>query len=398
MHTGLTSGSYLREIDIAVDALAEALAAADPGAFYRTFRATRLPFLCGEYRDDAARLFPACAAIVYRLAGISPAVALAVENHLYVTSAIATFPTDGDPALQAGRDALLARIVERRYLVANTNSRAHGPAGQVAATARRSGTAFTIDGSTPYTSLATEGDILVLLTELDGEGLAVFAIEPMQGNPGIEIGEYVFPRAMIDSDTRTLTFRGLRLDADALLAVGSSAHARLLFPFEMAWHQLLIAALYLGAAAAAIDEVGAFLRSTPGRDGRPLADMDGMLVDVGRLALEQQSALLTLERAGDSLGAVRQLPRDAAAVERAVSLASAAKYSCTRIAETVVTGARRIIGARSFAAGSIMERLSLEAMFGPLGPEGNAVIERRYGKQALSASERMLPYGLRHDG
>jgi alkylation response protein AidB-like acyl-CoA dehydrogenase len=380
------SADYQPDIALAADALTQALAASDLRLFYRTLRATRLPFFCGEYKDDAARLFPACAATLYRLGAISPAVALAVENHLYVTSAIATFPTAGDSGLHRRREELLAAVVGRRYLVANTNSKVHGNVGQIGTIARRTGASFRVDGAAAYTSLASEADLLVLLTELEGEGFAVFVIEPMHGNPAVEVGDYLFPKAMIDSDTRRITFRGLRLPAEALLATAASELTRLLFPFEMAWHQLLIAALYLGAAAGAIDETAAFLRSTLGREGRPLAELDGMVVDLGRLAIEHRSSLLILEKAGESLGAVRELPRDAGEIDRAVHLASAAKYSCTRAAESIVTSTRRIVGARSFAVGCALEKLSQEVMFGSLGPEVSAVIERRYGKQALEAA------------
>ena len=89
------------------------------------------------------------------------------------------------------------------------------------------------------------------------------------------------------------------------------------------------------------------------------------------------------ERAAEALDAVKHLPRDAELLGRAVDLAGAAKYVGTRCAEEVVTAARRIVGARSFAGGHHLERLSQEVMFGPLGPEVSAVIERRYGRQAL---------------
>lgn len=377
---------YGAEIALVAAALDEALARNDLSHFYRAFRATRLPFLCGELQDDAARLFPACFEVVHRLGAISPAVALAVENHYYVTSAIATFPTAADPQLHRRRGELLAAIVERRLLVANTNSKVHGATiGAIGTSARRDGDGFVLTGMAAYTSLATEADLLVLMTELEGAGPAVFAIEPMQGNPGIAIGPYLFPDAMLDSDTRRITFEDVRLPANALIAGGHDELAMLLFPFEMVWHQLLIPALYLGAAARAIEETRAFLAATKGRDGRPLAELDGMIVDVGRMSLEYRAARLGVEKAGDAIAGVRRLPHDAPLVERASLLASAAKYAGTRAAESIVTAARRIVGARTFAGGAVLERLSQEVVFASLGPEVSAVIERRYGRQALEA-------------
>jgi len=374
------------EIDVAAEALVRALASKDLSEFYRVFRTTSLPFVGGEYVDDAGSLFAACFEIVHRLGSISPAVGLAVENHFYVTSAMATFPTNGNAQLDRRRRELLTQIFSGRRLVANTNSKVHTASlGQIGTSAKREGDGYRINGTASYTSLATEADLLVLLTELEGEGTALFSITPMQGNPAVEIGPYLFPNAMIDSDTRQITFHDLVLDADALIADAENELTILLLPFEMAWHQLLIAALYLGAAAGAIDDARAFLTSTRGRDGRPLAELDGMITSLGQLALQYSSARCVVEKVGDALADIEQLPKDAPLVDRAVNLASVAKYTGTSAAEAIVTTARRIVGARAFSGDWALERLSQEVMFASLGPEVTAVIERRYGKLILQA-------------
>jgi alkylation response protein AidB-like acyl-CoA dehydrogenase len=374
------------ELAAAAEALEQSLAAGSLSHFYKVFRSTSLPFLCGEYKDDAGRLFPACFDVVHRLGSISPAAGLAVENHYYVTSAIATFPTHGDALLERKRAAILDAVVEGRLLVANTNSKVHTPRiGEIGTKARREGSGFQVSGTAVYTSLASEADLLVLMTELEGSGFAVFAIEPMQGNPAIEIGPYLFPAAMIDSDTRRITFHNLELPESALIATAEQGLARYLFPFEMAWHQVLIPALYLGAAAGAIEEARAFLTTARGRDGNPLAALDGMVTDMGRLAIEYRAAMCAVEKAGEALAGVRQLPRDAEQVDRALGLAGVAKYVGTRSAESIVTAARRIVGARAFGGGCALERISQEVMFASLGPEVSAVLERRAGKQALEA-------------
>lgn len=368
-----------------VAALEAAVARREFGEFYRLFRASELPFLPVAYEGESRPLFHQCFTALHQLGGVSPATALAIENHFYVSATIATFPTDHDPVLDKRRHALLAAISNGRWLVANTNSKVHGRAlGTIGTVARREGDGFRITGQAAYTSLATQGDLLVFITEIEGEGPAVFTIAPMQRNPAIEIGSYLFPSAMLDSDTRRITFHDLFVPEEGLIAGGKSPSTSALFAFEMAWHQLLIPALYLGAAARAIEEIRRFLRSTLDRDKRPLAELDGMVIDVGRLALDYESACSVVRYAGDKLAAVRRLPRDAEQLERALYLASGAKYTGTRCAEQVVAAARRIIGARSFADGHPLERLSGEVIFGPLGPEVSAVIERRYGRQALA--------------
>jgi alkylation response protein AidB-like acyl-CoA dehydrogenase len=188
---------------------------------------------------------------------------------------------------------------------------------------------------------------------------------------------------MVDSDTRKITFRELLLPADSLMAAGEGPAVAALFAFEMAWHQLLIPALYLGAAARALDEARLFLRGTRGKDGRPLAELDGMVVDVGRLLVEYRSACATVQAGGRALAAVQSLPRDVGALEGALDMAGVAKRVGTACAERLVGESRRIVGARSFLGGHPLERLSQEVVFGPLGPEVNAVIERRHGRRAL---------------
>jgi alkylation response protein AidB-like acyl-CoA dehydrogenase len=375
---------YKEQIGTIAEALEEALAQNDLTVFYRAFRSTDLPFIGTNYQHDAYGLFVVCFEILHRLGSISPATALAVENHYYVSSAIATFPTADNPALNNSRQSLLDSITNDRLLVANTNSKIHSDKlGEMGTCARLEEEGFRITGKAAYTSLATQGDLLVFITQIEGEGPALFAITPMQKNPGVEIGPYLFPSAMIDSDTRQVIFHDLLVPKDKLIAGGKDAQVGLLINFEMAWHQLLIPALYLGAAARAIEEARKFLRATRGRDGRPLAELDGMVIDAGRMALDYHSACCVVHQAGQALGEVKQLPKDARLLDRAVDLASAAKYTGTRCAESVVTTARRIIGARAFAGGHPLERLSQEVMFASLGPEVSAVIERRYGRQVL---------------
>lgn len=379
----MPEAQYREQLDVVAEALPRALAEGDLSGFYRTFRATELPFLAFAHEGQTRTLFRRCFEILNRLGAISPATALAIENHYYVTSAIATVPWveggEEDP-----RRELLTAIAERRLLVANTNSKVHTrKLGAIGTRARRRGDGFRIDGTAAYLSLASEADVLVFISQLEDEGPAIFVIEPLQGNQSIEIGPYLFPAAMFDSDTHRVSFHELDLPAKALLVGPDDEHADAFIAFEMAWHQLLIPALYLGAAAGAIEEVRCFLRATRGKDDEPLAEVDGIVVDVGRLAIEYNGACAAVLQAGDRLAEVRRFPDDLQALEGAVDAAGVAKYVGTRCAEAVVASARRLIGPRSFTGGHPLERLSQEVIFGPLGPEVSSVIERRHGRHAL---------------
>jgi alkylation response protein AidB-like acyl-CoA dehydrogenase len=389
----MTLPRYREQLDEVADGLREALPQRDLSGFYRLFRSTDLPFVPVTGELETRELFRFCFEVLHRFGSLSPAVALAVENHYYVSSAIATFPHGGDPVLDERRRSLLSAIRDGRMLVANTNSKVHGKKlGAVGTHAKAGPDGYRVNGAASFTSLASEGDLLVFITQIEEHGPAVFAISPMQDNPAIDIGDYLFPSAMLDSDTRRITFHDLELPEESLLISPKNPEADLLFAFEMAWHQLLIPALYLGAAAGALEEVRKFLRATVGKDDRPLAELDGMVIDVGRLAINYRAACRVLLQAGDRLAEVGPLPGDAELLNRAAGEASIAKYVGTQCAEAVVTAVRRIVGARSFAGGHALDRLSQEVMFGPLGPEVGAVIERKHGRQALADRSFLDPW------
>jgi len=375
--------SFGAQLERVSGALEQALARRDLSVFYRAFRASELPFLPCEPGVDPGQLVRSCHEILHKLGSLSPAVALAVENHYYVTSAIATLPAGGNAGLEERRRRLLDLIRKRRYLVANTNSRVQAEKlGSLGTQARREGEGFRVSGSAAYMSLASEGDLVVFITRLDGEGIAFF-VAPLKGAPDIEIGPYLFPNAMVDSDTRRVTFQEATLGPESLLIAGRNREVGPVVLFQIAWHQSLIPSLFLGGAARALEEVRGFLRTVRTPEDVPLASLDGMVVDVGRLAIEYRAACCVVHRAQEALGAMAKGELSAEVLEATFNLANAAKYVGTRCAEEIVGAARRIIGARSFAANHPLERLSQEIVFGPLGGEVHAGIERRYGQVVL---------------
>lgn len=363
--------------------LEEAVVDRDLSPFYESLRASDLPFLmCGPDPDPLA-LHRRCCEVLHAFGGASPAAALALENHLYVTAALATLPLPADSPLGLRRGELIGRIGRERLLVANTNSKVQADKiGSLGTIARREGNSFRVSGTASYMSLATESDLLLFVTLLEGEGPAFF-VTPLRGAEGIEIGPYLFPNAMVDSDTRKVTFKDPLLAPESLLLSGQTREIAALFRFELTWHLSLIPALFLGAAARALEEMRRFLRGVQGPDGKPLAELDGMVVEVGRLAIAYQSAWSFVRRAGDALAGLVRSGLDEGRLAHAFDLAHAAKYVGTNCAEEILAAARRVVGARSFTAHHPLERLSQEVVFGPLSGEVHPLIERRYGRQVL---------------
>jgi alkylation response protein AidB-like acyl-CoA dehydrogenase len=376
-------GPSLPELQLQLDETAAALAAGlaqnDLTEFYALLRSSDLPFV-------APGLAHACCTILHRFGGISPAVALAIENHLHVVASLITFPLQ-DEVQEARRQSLLRLLNEERLLVANTSSRVHGKTlATQGVTVRRDGDGFRVNGSASYVSLATQSDLMLFSAMIEGEGPALFVFS-LRDSPGLDIGPFLFPRAMLDSDTRRFTFQEVFLPAEALLMSGVIEQMVRMNRFQLIWHQLLIAALYLGAAASALEEVRLFLRTVHGQDG-PLAELDGMVVDTGRLMIRYRSAWALVRHTADQLSKFTQSSHESVSpvsMDDLLDLACVTKHSGTICAEEVVTAARRIIGGRSFIGPVSLpiERFSLEILFAPLGPEVNAVIERRLGRRAL---------------
>jgi len=377
------------EVDRLTDQMSEvaarldaALLAGDLRTFYSALRASDLPLLPFYFDLEPTTLYRLSADLLHRLGSRSPAVALAVEQHFYMVGAIATMPLQlGAEALQLPRRTLLTALSRNRCLLANTNAQVHSERlGAYGTLARRDGDGFRVNGSSTFMSMATEGDMIVFLAPLAEEDQLVAFFADLKGNPTIEVGSFTFPNAMLDSDTRRVSFHDTPLRPENVLTTSLDSHFRALFAYTIVWHQGLLGALYLGAAAGAFAAVRRFCQDTALRDGRRLAEVDSVVADLGRLALRYQAAWSLVQRVERGLEA---LTRSASDLPTVLDLASAAKYTATSCAEEVVATARRILGARAFTGGNAIERLSQEVVFGTLSLELTPTIERKFGLRVL---------------
>ncbi len=355
--------------------------------YYAALRASDIPFIPIAYQHDVREMYRLCCDVVHTLGGSSPAVALTIENHYFALATLVTLPGFDTPEQVAHRLRILDTVAQGRLLLANTNSRVHGEkAGGIGTSARSEGEGYRVSGTAAYLTMATEGDLLLFFTALSKDELAIFVTQ-LKGNPEIEIGPLLFPSAMIDSDTRKITFHDLYLGPENLIFSGGWDTMQGLQTYQLTWHKALVAALFLGAAARAIEEVRKFLRTVTGPNGAPLAGLDGMVVDVGRLVMSYRTVMAALRHIGDLLGRIADGgPSIAAEVSPVVNeLASAVKGTASQTAEDIVSAARRIIGGRSFTGAHPLERLSQEVIFGHLGAGGEpqAAFERRMGRAAL---------------
>ncbi|HVR06902.1 MAG TPA: acyl-CoA dehydrogenase family protein, partial [Thermoanaerobaculia bacterium] len=194
---------------------------------------------------------------------------------------------------------------------------------------------------------------------------------------------------MVDSDTRRITMHDHFVTVDELLISGRGEEIQKLTGFQFAWHQALLTAPFLGAAARAIEEARKFLRTVRADNDRPLAELDGVVTEVGRLAIRYRTACCIAHQAGELLDELARRRPQPLEIANAVELACAAKRTATQSAEEIVGEARRIIGPRVFTGGHSLERLSEEVMFGPMAGELGPAIDRRYGGMVLGESDFM---------
>jgi alkylation response protein AidB-like acyl-CoA dehydrogenase len=375
-------GTQLRDLSQVLEA---SLATGSLAPYYTALRASDIPLIPIAYQHDAREMYRLCCDVVHTIGSSSPAVALTIENHYFALATLATLPGFDAPEQLARRRQILDAVARDRLLIANSNSRTHGEkVGSLGTFARREGEGYRVSGTASYLTMATEGDLLIFITALSEDEFAIF-VSPLKGNPEIEIGPFLFPSAMIDSDTRRITFHDLHLGPENLVFSGGWDIMLGLQTYQLTWHKALVAALFLGAAARAIEESRKFLRTVKGPNGAPLAELDGMVVDVGRLVMSYRTEMAALRHIGELLGRLADGGPPAEVLPVANELASAVKGTAAQVAEDIVSAARRIIGARSFTGAHPLERLSQEVVFGHLGAGGEpqAAFERRMGRAAL---------------
>jgi alkylation response protein AidB-like acyl-CoA dehydrogenase len=344
-------------------------------------RTTDLPFLPCHDGADGARLHRRCFDVLHAFGGVSPAATVGLAMHLYMLAAVATFPIPRtDQALAERRRRFLEDVRTARLLIANSGFETAGGPIPGDTIARPLSDGFQVSGRKAFLSLATRADLIIFTADLEGQRAAFLGA--LKGVPTIEIGPPTFGAAMLEADTRSITFHQTWLPAESLIASGGDA-ARM-HAFQRAWFESLIPAVYLGAATRALQEVRQFARTMREPTGSLVAEQDAVRVEVGRCVLLHRAACALAQHAGEALGELAAADRAGPAPWRqAIDLATAAKYVGAETAETIVGRCRRLVGTRGLVAGTVLERLSREVMFGALHPQKALSVERTAGRDAL---------------
>ena len=372
------------------DALSEAHALAEelerlpferrPVRFFAGLATSGIPWHATRPDPDPEALYREAFAALGVLGGVSVPLAVGLAMHQVTLAAVATFPlTEDDPA-RVVRRMFLDGVAARRQLVCSAGGdgvtrpgRTLG-GGRSVLRVRRAGDGFEVFGRKTFVSLADRADLVTFTAATESGGVAAF-VAPLQGNAAIEVGPPEFESGFDASGTRSLTFDGLRVPATACLS-GDDDVTRRLSRFQRACFEVLLPAVYLGAARRALEELRAFALSTRIDERQRIADLDGFRAELGRLVVRHRSAVATCCEAGRRLADAARPGARTFALPRAAAAASAGRYQAMRAAEEIVTAVRRAIGTRAMAPGHPVERISREVMTGSLHPTVEAEIER----------------------
>jgi alkylation response protein AidB-like acyl-CoA dehydrogenase len=383
------SSTLRRQLEVVSTALELGTVSGDLSEYYRQLRNSDLPNIPIIHAQEPAEVFQLCFAILHRLGGASPGAALALEQHFYMLAAFATLPlpVSGEghkcDLIVERRVALLAKIEAKKMLIGNTGAFNNKTAtvGNMGTVARRVDGGFRVSGISSFMSLATEADLLVFAAPIQNGGMAAFVTD-LRGESDVEIGDLTFGSLFRDADTRQVCFRDTFMPEQSVIATDEALSR--LYGFQFLWHLPLLTAGYLGAAARSLEELRLFARNSQLRDGTSLSQLDGLRVEAGRLAIGYQAARSVAIQAGAAVSACCQPNAGHEAMLNSRNLGAVAKYVGTDCTERTLMAVRRLIGTRAFGRSHPVERLSLDVMFGPIGPDPNSVIERKYGADLLS--------------
>lgn len=385
----VTIRQQAHEIATGVD---EAKAEDKSRTFFERVRASAIPFLPCNLQTEAGELYVRSYEAFYLMGRASVPLTVALTMHQYNLAALATLPVPAVPEFERRRQILVDTIRKYRSLMAissfgeNIKSK-DDPFKNVIIQERADGS-YLCTGRKGFQSMASEADILLFSGSI-GEHMGMFYTS-IKDQPALVLGPSLFAGAMALSDTRPVEFRDLVIKRRNVLSTHDDLTDHVSY-YATAWFEALVTAAYLGGACRAMEEVRKFARSVHHEDDETLAELDGFIVDSGRLAIALRSALAMAYSFGPAADRYCKLVREGAPAEvldrvasQMMDLGSLIKYTATKVAVEIVSGARNLIGTRSMSVHHPVYALTEQICFGPLHPTISARIERSFGEEFLS--------------
>lgn len=378
-------------------ALAQAVEAAESkeeksNVFYQGIRESCIPYLPCILRDDPEQLYVRSYEALYAIAYANLPLAVGFAMHQYNLAALATLPVPSAPVFENRRKILVDSVQRYQSLIAissfGANIRQKGAKNPNVVVDPRENGDYVCNGRKNFQSMATKADILLFSGYLPDESMGLFYCQ-LANQDAITVGDSLFQGAMSLTDTKPIFMKDLVLKQRNILAV----EEWLTYHFSnyaTSWFESMMTAAYLAGAGRALEEVRKFARSVSHNQEEMLSELDGFVLDAGRLAARHRAALSH----GMSFGACAARYCEAVIgeaeeeVQEGVSqdimdMSSAIKYHCTSVAQDIVNGARALIGSRSMAVNHPIHALTEQICFGPLHPIIPARHERETGEELL---------------
>jgi len=359
--------------------------------FYDGLRASTIPYLPCYMQDRAGDLYSRCYESLYYLGQASIPLTVAFTMHLYNLAALATLPVPNAPDFERRRQILVDNVRKYKSLIAissfgeNIRHKDAPPTG-VQVTAQPDGS-FLCQGRKGFQSMASEADILIFNGTIDDhEGLFYTSIK---GQAALELGPSLFGGAMAPSDTRPVKFNDLVIRLRNVLSLHDDVTDHVGY-YATAWFEALASAVYLGGACRALEEVRKFARSVHADDDQLLAEVDGFVMEAGKLSVALRSSLAMARSFGICADLYCRLVREKAPADRLngvaadlMDCASMIKYTGTKTAQDIVYGARALIGTRCMHVNHPMYALNEQVVFGTMHPIIPSRMERSAGRNLL---------------
>jgi len=368
---------------------------AEPEQRSRTFfdglRASRIPYLPCELQEEAGELYVRCYESLFTLGRTSIPLAVGFTMHLYNLSALATLPVPAVPEFERRRQILVDTVRKYKSIMAISSfgenvKHKDDPSRNVIVTEQKAGS-YLCQGRKGFQSMASEADILLFNGQF-GEHQGMFYTN-IKNQPALVLGPSLFAGAMAPSDTRPVEFRDLVIKQKNVLSLHNDLTDHISF-YATAWFEALCTAVYLGGASRALEEVRLFARSVHTEEGHMLAEVDGFMVDSGRLALRLRSSLAMARSFGVCADLYCRLIREGAPAEKVNPVAndlmdcgSCLKYALTAAASDIVAGARALIGTRGMSVKHPMYAINEQICFGSMHPTLSSRLERSFGTEML---------------
>lgn len=348
-------------------------------------RTTPLPFLCCEHSELLpTEMFRFSFRFLHIIGHYNLPLAVGLCMNQYIAFSIACFPAEPASPIGLLKHQFLDRVKKNRWLLAVSSfddfirGKEEKP-HEVRCHTIESGNVI-CNGIKNFQSNVSEADVL-LFSAHNAEGHVGLYYTFLKQTPGLSLGQPVFAGAMTDTDTRSVIFKDVLLTPFQQVPADKEQNTAGLHALTRTVFAAMAMAPYLGGAHRALTEATHFLKRVQ-LDGKPLAELDGHIVDMGRARLKYQlchqlmdgfaSHFQDLSRVG--------LPEW---LQRHTKEAMAIKYHTGSACEAIVGYARKVVGTRAMQPACIISQLSQQILFCALHPVLNAKIERDFGSAAF---------------